>query len=66
VYYTQLEQEISAKGLPVGDYIVGGAAEDSVLQSFTSNYVLSAEEVRHASNTLQYFSLVYDRQECDR
>lgn len=44
VYYTQLEQEISAKGLPVGDYIVGGAAEDSVLQSFT-HYGLTTRPV---------------------
>lgn len=44
VYYTQLEQEISAKGLPVGDYIVGGATEDSVLQSFT-HYGLTTRPV---------------------
>jgi hypothetical protein len=44
VYYTQLEQEISAKGLPVGDYIVGGAAEDSVLQGFT-HYGLTTRPV---------------------
>lgn len=44
LYYTQLEQKIADNSLPKADYIVGGTAEDTVLQSF-SHYGLKTRPV---------------------